>query len=99
MEVTDYKSFLSSRGVTKISELEKEDLLAFAKTYMDDISAREVRGLIDEVTGITPDWDEVASWIEKAFLSNKKFVSAPIYAESFDPELLTSGSRLEYRLI
>ncbi len=99
MDTQDYKSFLSSRKVERISELEKEDLLAFAKVYMNDVSSTSISRLMQEVDGITPDWKEVASWVERAFAENKRFYYGVIDAESFDPKYISSSQKLEYGII
>ena len=95
----DYKAFLTAHGASRVSELNKEDLLAFAEAYMDEVSSTCISCLIREVDGITPDWKEVATWVEKAFAENKRFRYSVIEAESFDPKYTLPDCILEYGII
>ena len=95
----DYIAFLPAHGASRVSELNKEDLLAFAEAYMDEISARSIRRLADNYYGIDVDWEEVASWAEKAFLSSKPLYCAPIRGECIASVTMESKSRIDYQLI
>lgn len=95
----DYKAFLPAHGASRVSELDKEGLLTFAEAYMDEVSSTSISRLIREVDGITPDWKEVASWVEKAFMENKRFRYSVIEAESFDPKYTLPDCQLEYGVI
>lgn len=97
MKQENYNQFLSNHNVDKISQLDKDGTIEFAKTFMDEATIYTIDELDEEIFGIPPDWTEVANWVEKAFLSNKSLLCSIVIGES--PILkYMSSDRLEYSL-
>ena len=97
MAQRDYDIFLAEHNVTSISELDEDGLLSFSSKFMDNSTFNYIRLLKLHPLGITPDWEKVASLIERAFVEHKKFRLNVITGESYSAEL-ARDSRLNYFL-
>ena len=97
MEKENYNQFLSEHNAAQISQLDKAGIIEFVKAFMDDRTISTISELDREVLGISPDWSEVASFVEKAFYSNRKLLCSVVTGESPRLEYM-SADRLEYYL-
>lgn len=97
MEKDKYNQFLSEHNAAKISQLDKAGLIEFAKAFMDERTISTICELDREVWGISPDWTEVALFVEKSFYSNRKLLCSVVTGESPRLEYM-SADRLDYYL-
>lgn len=97
MEKENYNQFLSEHNAAQISQLDKAGIIEFVKAFMDDRTISTISELDREVLGISPDWTEVASFVEKAFFSKTRLRCAIVSGESPFLECM-SADRLEYYL-
>lgn len=86
MRNDDYKKYLASKNASSIKELDEKGLVDFASKFLDKMSNHYLLDLCKRPFGFEPDWSEVASFVERAFLNDKSFAYAFATGEALSYE-------------